>query len=520
MSSAIASQVRKNYPVLIPYQVDFHTDTTGKHISATKRHARWRFGFVHIPSALQGKSGVECRGMELDLHVIWSVTSGKFMIYLNSFPVHQSSPTPQGRSPKLEHSLTLPEDVFPGRHLVHILAWAIPSAAPKGHPQFTMTLDGQNFDSFFKIFQLGPSILRHYQPVKGNLSEVGGLNGNVAAAAAADRQIPNDENSDVDTIVRGRPRYNSQKSARTVQTNHISHLPLAPPPTVEFPTLRQSHSSPLFSPGRGGGGGGVNANYTSPRVTDEERRQIAQAKVHSFRDLRGEIPDRVQRHHSENMPHNRHGGGGRHGSDNISLDSGLSYSDSSMPAFARPSPDRKQQSPFRKPPTPPVHNPLPPKPTSYPINNDFLDLNPPPAANIGGGRRPILRTTSSLTLDTMLKSTTEDKRDDMSYVADTPHLDPTQIWKTQQGLSFRLQNPPVYADTMAGDLINPSPSFQQPVAPNTQHVLDPTRNKQRHSFDPIGINQSFITPEAPTWDSLNAAFVPQQQQSHQQQRYY
>jgi hypothetical protein len=120
----------------------------------------------------------------------------------------------------------------------------------------------------------------------------------------------------------------------------------------------------------------------------------------------------------------------------------------------------------------------------------------------------------------MLKSTTEDKRDDMSYVADTPHLDPTQIWKTQQGLSFRLQNPPVYADTMAGDLINPSPSFQQPVAPNTQHVLDPTRNKQRHSFDPIGLNQSFITPEAPTWDSLNAAFVPQQQQSHQQQRDY
>ena len=39
---------KTEYPILIPYQIDFHTGTIGKHISLTKRFCVWRFGFAHV----------------------------------------------------------------------------------------------------------------------------------------------------------------------------------------------------------------------------------------------------------------------------------------------------------------------------------------------------------------------------------------------------------------------------------------------------------------------------------------
>ena len=592
-------QIRTNYPILIPYAVDFHTATTGKHISVTKRHARWRFGFAHIPSLLAHKTGVQCRGMELDIHVIWSITSGKFLLYVNSFPIFQGSTAAAAAASfgggsngglggggsgggvgvgaarsKLEHSLTLPESVFPGGHLVHIVAWALPSAAPKGHAQFSMTFDGQDYQDFFKLFQLGPTVLQQYQHVLDRVlfhSSNTTTNSKTRAPPSisthtrSTRLEPSKrgDEHEVDTLVRGRPRYNSQGSKRVTH----AFLPSAPPPPMEFPTLRQSSSSPNVVHYAPPPAPPAPAVFQDTTMTEEERKLIAQAKVRSFRDLRGTSSSPIRRWNSErpyHHPQNYH-----HASDHQSLDSGLSYSESSMPAFARPSTDRKRKpSPFRKRPSqppppaapaPPAPTPVPLKPTSFPMENDLMDLHPPPTAAIGIEQsRPILRSTSSLTLDTMLRSQPgggiathststgmaidyDDKRDDMSFMADMPHLDPTQMWKTQQGLSFRLQNrPPVYADTAAGDLIQPSPSFQMsPMAPNPNTCRNTATTMQRPAvhdhhqqqgrrmesspnmkpFDPIGLNPNFKTPEAPTWDSLNAAFVPQQQ-SHPHQGHY
>ena len=40
--------LKTEYPILIPYQIDFQTRTIGKHISLTKRFCIWRFGFAHV----------------------------------------------------------------------------------------------------------------------------------------------------------------------------------------------------------------------------------------------------------------------------------------------------------------------------------------------------------------------------------------------------------------------------------------------------------------------------------------
>jgi len=62
----------QEYPIIIPYKIDRSIENTGRHLAITKRHYRCRFGFAHIPSIFQGESGVGCRGVEMDIHVIWS----------------------------------------------------------------------------------------------------------------------------------------------------------------------------------------------------------------------------------------------------------------------------------------------------------------------------------------------------------------------------------------------------------------------------------------------------------------
>eukprot|EP00551_Chaetoceros_affinis_P012860 CAMPEP_0203670440 /NCGR_PEP_ID=MMETSP0090-20130426/6510_1 /ASSEMBLY_ACC=CAM_ASM_001088 /TAXON_ID=426623 /ORGANISM="Chaetoceros affinis, Strain CCMP159" /LENGTH=798 /DNA_ID=CAMNT_0050535301 /DNA_START=251 /DNA_END=2647 /DNA_ORIENTATION=- len=90
--------------------------------------------------------------------------------------------------------------------------------------------------------------------------------------------------------------------------------------------------------------------------------------------------------------------------------------------------------------------------------NNNNNINSPDRNSISGEISTLIRSTSSLTLDTMLRDI------DASTIATEkyPHLDPNpmQMMKTQQNLNFKLQlHPPVYADSSAGDLIQPTPSF-------------------------------------------------------------
>ena len=88
----------------IPYQVDFTEENKGRHLDTTKRKITWKFGFAHPPSvfphlydgeeyvsyreegvdAVGGDAtdasaavGVDCRGREHEIVLIWSLVSGK-----------------------------------------------------------------------------------------------------------------------------------------------------------------------------------------------------------------------------------------------------------------------------------------------------------------------------------------------------------------------------------------------------------------------------------------------------------
>ena len=109
----------------IPYQVDFISETKGRHVDATKRKLSWKFGFAHpaavfphlhdadgtytggggVPNDSDiAKKGIECRGREHEIIVTWSILTSKVHIcergIFESFKINPSlTPRPRRCSP-------------------------------------------------------------------------------------------------------------------------------------------------------------------------------------------------------------------------------------------------------------------------------------------------------------------------------------------------------------------------------------------------------------------------------------
>jgi len=118
-------------------------------------------------------------------------------------------------------------------------------------------------------------------------------------------------------------------------------------------------------------------------------------------------------------------------------------------------------------------------------------------------------------MDTLLQVEAKKSEDGVS-VMNYAHLDPRQMMKQQQDLSFRLQEAPVYADTVAGDLIQPVyPQFGGDSgggigvgSDGEVYGLGPSSDVNL-PFSPT----AFQSPPPPTYETFNAAFAnpPQQQ---------
>ena len=57
--------------------MDFVAQNTGRRVALTKRRVRWRFGYPNVEAIEDGKCGVEARGEEHEVSLVWSLTSGK-----------------------------------------------------------------------------------------------------------------------------------------------------------------------------------------------------------------------------------------------------------------------------------------------------------------------------------------------------------------------------------------------------------------------------------------------------------
>lgn len=129
------------------YQIDFAAVASGKRIASTKRRVRWRFGFASNEALQQGKTGMECRGDEHDITLVWSITSGKRLVLADGHEVHFSN----SRSGIFDFSWTMK-----GGHVMKIVAHASPPLSEKpGFRQYDFFVDGQSFFSFPKMFRMG-----------------------------------------------------------------------------------------------------------------------------------------------------------------------------------------------------------------------------------------------------------------------------------------------------------------------------------------------------------------------------
>ncbi|KAL3935134.1 MAG: hypothetical protein SGBAC_009282, partial [Bacillariaceae sp.] len=164
------------------YQIDFAVTAAGKRVASTKRRIRWRFGFPN-PSALEeGATGTDCRGEEHDIVVVWSITSGKRQISMDTKEIHYSN----NRAGVLDHSWTTR-----GNHVLKVVCHASPpmSATP-GFRQYDLLIDGQSFFNMPKVYELGlkgPST-NSYGKRSG-----GAPRGDLARAAPATRSQEEDD---------------------------------------------------------------------------------------------------------------------------------------------------------------------------------------------------------------------------------------------------------------------------------------------------------------------------------------
>jgi len=148
------------------YQIDFSAIAAGKRVSSTKRKIRWRFGFANQQALDNGMTGIDCRGEEHDVSIVWSITSGKRQISMDGREVHYST----NRAGMLDFSWS-----SKGNHVIKVCCHAAPPmTAEPGFRQYDLSIDGQSFFTMPKVFQIGikgsvpnkvPGVYRSHHPI-------------------------------------------------------------------------------------------------------------------------------------------------------------------------------------------------------------------------------------------------------------------------------------------------------------------------------------------------------------------
>ncbi|KAG7365218.1 hypothetical protein IV203_038421 [Nitzschia inconspicua] len=154
------------------YRLHFSCEHIGKYRSQTKRKIKWHFGFTNLQAAQEGKRGIDCRGEEHEVVLIWSVKSGKTRLFWNKTNITH---------------------LFPGqRHTeqVHI-QWKSRSgetfeivanqASTRVDPyQYNFLVDGVSIFTFSHLSELDPSKIVHENSMR-NSSDNKSSSSNVSA---------------------------------------------------------------------------------------------------------------------------------------------------------------------------------------------------------------------------------------------------------------------------------------------------------------------------------------------------
>lgn len=226
---AYEANLATRFPV---YQIDFTSVASGKHIASTKRRIRWRFGFPNVEALNNGKHGTDCRGEEHEVVVVWSITSGKKLVFCDGQEVYTTS----SRSSTFEHSWSMK-----GNHVLKIFAHAnAPINPTPGYHQYDLFVDGQSFFIMPKVYEVGLSgaVGAHtrYPGV-----HVHNASSRYSAEAPRTRQ---EEETDLQHAIRA--SIMESKNHLDVRGNHVSPSSVPSPPVQANPPAVQKSSDDLL----------------------------------------------------------------------------------------------------------------------------------------------------------------------------------------------------------------------------------------------------------------------------------
>jgi hypothetical protein len=142
-------------PTALCYQVDFNAVATGKVIAMSKRRIRWRFGFPNQAAVDAGQAGIDCRGEEHDVTLVWSITSGKRMLMSNGQQIYVGI----NKGKIFEHSWSNKN----GNNMRVIAHSTQPLSNTQGSRQYDLFVDGKSFFVLPKVYEVG---------LKGSSSDV------------------------------------------------------------------------------------------------------------------------------------------------------------------------------------------------------------------------------------------------------------------------------------------------------------------------------------------------------------
>lgn len=134
-------------PTKICYQVDFNAVAVGKVIAMSKRRIRWRYGFPNKEALDSGKSGIDCRGEEHDVTLVWSVTSGKRLLMSNNQQIYIGS-----NKSKMFEYVWYDKN---GTNLRIIAHSSQPMSGASGCRQYDLFIDGKSFFTLPKVYEVG-----------------------------------------------------------------------------------------------------------------------------------------------------------------------------------------------------------------------------------------------------------------------------------------------------------------------------------------------------------------------------
>jgi len=146
-NNAYANQVPMGAPTAQCYQVNFNSVAVGKVVAMSKRRIRWRFGFPNQESLDAGKSGIDCRGEEHDVNLVWSVTSGKKMLMSNGQQLYSGT----NKARIFEYSWNNKN----GSQLRIVVHSTLPMSNTQGVRQYDLFINGKSFFTMPKVYEIG-----------------------------------------------------------------------------------------------------------------------------------------------------------------------------------------------------------------------------------------------------------------------------------------------------------------------------------------------------------------------------